>query len=222
MIINPNLQLYVTGQDNNDKSKNGFTGTNTTAASVAGIFGNAFYFDNTADALDFGNQTALNFERTDKFSISFWLKGTIPGSRNGIMGKYSGAPAGWTINNSGNPDGSGKIELFLVSGWGTNWLLARGGLMSTTFKHFCFTYNGTSARSGVLLYENGISQAIENVASTDNLSTSIQTAASFMLGTTNGTELMNQTVEDVQIYSYVLSSSDVLRIMNGLHPLTRS
>jgi len=223
MIGHPNLQFHITGQDYNDHSKNSFTGTNTGVDIVAGVIGNGLSVNALTDSVNYGDQAALNFERTSLFSIAFWLKGTIPTARANIFGKTAApTPKGWWITNSGSADGNGMVELFLISSWGSNWFLARGGQMSTNWQHFCFTYSGNSNRSGVVLYVNGAPITLD--ATTPNaLSASITTAAAVVVGTSLTSQAtMSSTIDDIQIYNCVLPQSGVRRVMMGKHPLFRS
>jgi len=222
MIGHPNLQFWATGQDYNDHSKNGFVGTNTSVDIVQGVIGSGLLVNALTDKIEYGDQAVLNFERTNSFTICFWLKGTIPSARANLFGKVtSPTPKGWWVTNSGAADGNGMVELFLINAWGSNWLLVRGGQMSGTWQHFAFTYSGTSNANDVKMLVNGV-PITPNVA-INSLSASILTTASMVVGTNLTSQAaMASTVDDLQIYNCVLSSADIKRIMMGKHPLTRS
>ena len=62
---------------------------------VAGKLNNSLSFDGTNEYVSFGNIAA--FERTDSFSVDFWLNTSVTdGSQHGVVAKW-GLGTGWMI-----------------------------------------------------------------------------------------------------------------------------
>ncbi len=162
-----------------DSSGNGNDGTYYgNASTTGGKFGNGGVFDGSGDYVGVGDISDLNFERTDTFSMSAWVK-TSDNSAS-IVGKHNNTPY----------DG---YEIYLQDGyWNinirnslTNGIVIRGqsDVGDDIWHHLMFTYNGSSKANGVKLYFDGNEDT--DTVDEDNLTDSITNSASFSIGSRN-------------------------------------
>lgn len=159
----------------------------------------------------------LGFERTDPFSFSFWFKCAVPGTYYCFITKVIASPyTGYQVTM----DSSGYIGLWLENtDPGANRLYVRttasygvGG-----WRHCVITYNGSSLASGVVIYIDGSSVGKSTVY--DTLTASILNTAAFRLaGRTDGSFYYNGDLDDVAVYSKVLSSVEVSWLYNSGDP----
>ena len=94
---------------------------NATWNQTGGKIGGAYEFDGVDDYINVGSSSVFNFQRTDKFSISYWINSN--GSNVDIVNKRDGGNTwdGWSIGISNNNN--------------TNFILASGG----TPKYYVYT-----------------------------------------------------------------------------------
>ena len=172
-------------------------------------------FDGVNDVLSMG--TALNFERTDTFTIFVVAKPTSTASNDGLIAKRGAAAAytGWTfLKTSNNTLGFQLINNFS----GGNYLQSlTGGPTNITgsFRILGMTYAGTSLISGVLLYINGAAETF--TADLDSLSASILTAAPSNIGNiNNGGNALTGDVAEIIVFNSVLSAANRQRVESYL------
>ena len=178
-----------------DSTANNLDGTANAMESgdLNGPFGWGGYglqFDGTdSEYVSLGNVSALNFERTDAFSGSalIYTNTTAPVAQT-IFGKLSltaNAYPGWgfQVFRRATLD-STSLTLFLINDaiFGRTIEVNAGAsiIAATTPYHVAFSYDGSSAASGVKLYVNGVLQT--NTVFQDNLIASMQTSVSASIG----------------------------------------
>ncbi|MEK6863620.1 MAG: LamG domain-containing protein, partial [Nanoarchaeota archaeon] len=206
----------------NDVSGQGNTGTmvsmSTTTSPVVGKIGQALRFNGgvsnaNGSYIDVTNQASFNFERTNSFSSSVWIKPqTLSSTIQHIVGNLGNTSPyrGWELWI----DSAGRVNLTLESTYPTDQLAVHtnSALSLNKWQNVSFTYNGTSAPSGVTIYVNGISQTLTTDQNT--LSATIQNSVDFGIGQRTDNIGSNSRpftgfIDDVRVYSRALSASEV-------------
>lgn len=197
--------------DDSGNSREGLTQNMEDSDWVTGQINNALSFNGGNEFVNFGD--IANFERTQNFSIEAWIKtsasaGTIISRR-----QSGGTNKGWHVNIT-----NGQIGFNLTASTVTgNRLIAR--TVTATFDdgvyhHVTISYDGSSLVSGVKIYVGGILQNIE--ITTDNLTASIVNVANCNLsGYDNGTDLFTGDIDEVVIYTRVLTQAEVTYRFNS-------
>jgi hypothetical protein len=153
-----------------------------------------------------------DFEKDQAFSASVWF--FRPGASNGsggILARMDKAAdyRGWDIFYASN-----EVAVHIVSAWPGDALK-----VSTTdeagkpdqWRHIAVTYDGSGKAKGVRIYVNGRLRKLR--VENDKLKGSIRTKAPLMAGRrANGGEVFTGAVQDVRLYSSVLSAKQVLAI----------
>lgn len=174
-------------------------------------------FDGVDDYVDMGNASTLNFDRTDPFTFSFWVKRNSFNANHVVIGKAnsSGNRRGYFINlNSAN-----RVVIQLRNNITSNSF--RLNVQSTTlintsnWYHIAITYDGTSTVNSFEIYINGNSDIVTNKVGT--LSATIQNPAPFYLGRL-ATLYADVTLDEVSVFNSVLSASDISSIYNSGTP----
>ena len=159
----------------------------------------------------------LDFERTEAFSISAWVKTptAAPTAAMNVVAKASSATnvPGYVLSLRG--DQANDPYMFTLrgttSGQFADFTFPRPS--TALWQHVEITYNGNSLVSGHTAYVNGVVQT--KTTGTDNLASSIVNDGSFNIGArTDGTGSFNGQIDDVRIYNYALTATQVKTIMN--------
>jgi len=161
-----------------------------------------------------GADTALNFERTNSFTIEVFIKPNV--TRSGGLAEYdivdkelnSGTYRG--INFELLWDGS-KTVVFgsLTNTPGSNEIKWRSStdLANGTWYHIVWTYDGSSTVAGNHVYVNGTEETKTNTG--NNLSATILNASDVQIGARGGTNYMKGTMQELAVYNSVLSSASI-------------
>ncbi len=153
-----------------------------------------------------------DFEKEQAFSASLWF--FRPGSSNaagGILARMDKADSyrGWDIFYAGN-----ELAVHIVNNWPGDGLK-----VSTTdeagkpdqWRHVTVTYDGSGKAKGVQIYVNGKPRKLR--VDNDKLKGTIRTKVPLMVGRRGGGgEVFTGAVQDVRLYSTVLSAKHVLAI----------
>lgn len=177
----------------------------------------SLYFDGVNDFINFGNIN--NFERTDIFSLSFWIRYDNPAVQQIAMGKASGTTGqGWAVMNLTGVLGRVTFALTSVNNTSEIQVNTTDVVHSTnTYAHIVITYNGSSLASGVKIYANGVDKAL--TVSKDNLTSSTQTTQNMVVGAASaGSNYFGGYIDELSVYNKVLSASDALRLYNSGSP----
>jgi len=184
-----------------DYSGNNYDGTINGASPINGKFGNALNFDGE-DTVDCAG--AGNFERTDNFSVSVWVKSEP--DEGGIIQRYDGTK-GWSLFTTA----SGTLVLDIKHD-GSNYIRRRSvnTISDTTWKHMVFTYDGTSTLAGTHIYVNGELDDSSS-GSSDTLTDSISTGTSCKIGILHiyGNYRWIGDMDEVLIFNRVLSTEEI-------------
>lgn len=169
-------------------------------------FANSLSFNGSADYVLLGDN--FNFERTDSFTLSAWVR-RMGSTLAMIVTKQSSAGVfpGWQLRM----DASGAIRFILVNTAANN-ALARVTtsyvLPSNEWVHVVATYAGTSAPSGMAIYANGVSQTL--TTGQDNLSASILTSTQAQIsGRDTTTNDWVGDITQVLLFNSALTSTQV-------------
>ena len=165
------------------------------------------FFNGSTSVITVGNN--LNFERTDSFSIAFWIK-TSTTANNAIMAKWSATDRGWRIEVNGSAANS--ITLTLTNVFSTNDIevyLANANINDNTWHLIVFTYNGSSLASGVKIYKDGVPQNL--TVATNNLSATILNTDEAKFGARNPTPVLFYSgyLDEIGVWNRVLSAQEI-------------
>jgi hypothetical protein len=202
------------GTNANDASDQNNDGTLTTMDPntdwVSGKAGNggALDFDGSDDYVSVTNETNFDFERTDSFSMFVWINQDASAD-NTIVGKMSDtAPnTGFEIRTT-----SDKIRAILRNDNSpANQIIvdSTSAISSSQWYHVGFTYDGSSAASGVIVYIDGVAETPSVVS--DTLSATILHNLNFTIGNrSDGTgAVWNGKIDEVRVYNRALSAAEI-------------
>jgi len=213
-----NTALDRSGQGNNGTLTNGPT-------RKVGRIGQGLEFDGSNDYVDIANESNFDFERTQPFSYSLWTKPKAGDTSISLaLGKIldSGNFTGWALltnyDYSSNTEVAGRLAVALVNISGTTNAIgieADSKINDGGWHHYTVTYDGSSFASGIKIYEDGISLAL-NVAS-DSLTGSILNNVNVEIGDRDsGASSLNYPglIDEVRIYNRALSGDEIKRLYN--------
>lgn len=167
---------------------------------------------------EYGNETggtAGDYERTDSFSVSGWFKTTDSGVQMFITKQLNSSTIrGWGIFLE-----AGLIKVSLITDNGTSKRIFKrtnAAHNNGVWKHFCFTYNGTSLASGLLFYVDG--SAVATTTDTDDLNDTIDNAATLQIAARGGNNTFTGNIDEVSIWNKTLSAAEVAEIYNSGNP----
>lgn len=175
-------------------------------------------FDGVDEYITFGNSADFDFERTDAFSISVWMKTGQP-TNQVIWAKKSS-----TTNNPGyylhlrvssriegvlrgNGDGGGEIN------FETTTNIWDDGL----WHHVVFTYDGSSDISGVSIYIDNVLQTL--VTNQNDLSATMLNTRNFCAGVLgSSTNEFDGNQDELSVWNKELSVAEVSELWNSGAP----
>lgn len=193
-----------------DSSASGDTSLGTAAA-----FANtkSILLDGVDDYADCGTNSSLNFERTDAFSYSLWVKRNSIGTNHILLSKMN--PTGNRRGMFFNLNTSNVIVVLLRTD--TSTTNQRLNIKSTTtiadsnWHHIVFTSDGSSTIGGCKIYIDGVSDTLN---SDGNLSGSIENTAPFLIGALSTAPLLpaDAIIDEVAVFNSELTASNVTAI----------
>lgn len=184
---------------------------NWTANGLYGL-GGAYVFDGINDSFDLGN--VLGFERTDRFSITAWIKVANQSSySNGgvILAKMGGYPLfrGYDFIILQN-----SLRVYIDNDFtGGNALAVTEKVAGKTTDnkwHFVtMTYDGSSSASGVNLYVDGVASA--KTILNNGLTGTILSANTTRVGQRSGDNAFpfNGTMDELRVWNRTLSADEI-------------
>jgi hypothetical protein len=182
----------------------------------------ALDFDGSNDYVDFGN--ILNFERTQPFTISAWVRVrsfALPGTivtkmqASDLRGYFFGFNANRTVS---------LILRSLLTGNRVLVTTSNAILTLNTWGHVAVTYDGSSSASGVRLYADGLSRA--STIGENTLTGTIATSQSLTIAARPGNSdaFANCQMDDIRIFRSVLTAADARQLWQlgrGNMPIVR-
>ena len=188
-------------------------GMNTSNIITAGKFGKSLDFDGSNDYLDCGN--TAHFERTDSFSVEFWMNWDVSGTHAVVANlDQSASTRGWEVILEGS-----VIHMRLSNTWVTNMLdvSATHGMSTGAWNHVVMTYNGTSSPSGINIYINGVKKSTSTVYNTlsGTIVNSTQTLRAGGRGWGSASNYFNGKLDEVRIHNRTLSQEEISASYNN-------
>lgn len=184
-------------------------------SSAAGRYGKAGAFDGNGDYVDLGDDPDFDFERTDNFTVSAWIKSDSQTaqmiySKMEGSGNYQGFLFG--IYWGGEVGDRGKLIFNLRNSYlDTNLLqtCSTNIVNDGNWHYVVATYNGTSNIFGVSLFIDGQRETL--TSTTDSLSLTTVTSSPANIGGRNseGSWPFNGAIDEVMIYNRSLSADEV-------------
>lgn len=188
-------------------SKSGLTGTKFAAnepVEAAGKINKAQSFDGSNDTVDVTDNAAFQFERTDTFTFSAWVKTSHSGF-NRIFHKSKGSSpytGYWFGKYSTNVT---YCELYDAEG-------DRIGRLGTTaindnaWRLIHVTYSGNSANSGINLYVNGADDDVSD-SSGGTFNSSIKYSVSALIGADTAGGRWSGSIGEIRVSSSVRTAA---------------
>ena len=195
-----------------DLATSASNGTLTNGPTFSSTNGGAIVFDGTNDYVNFSN--VLNFERTNPFSINFWIKASVPQYYLAVINKLTWAVAakGWRILS--NYNGSGLTFTITDNHTVTDISLNLAGVLDNTWKHCCFTYDGNGNTNGMKAYLNG---SLTTSGGSGNLTTTTTSNTNLGIFGGDGTDNSygNGTLANMLVYNRVLDATEISQNYNA-------
>tara|TARA_R110000823_G_scaffold311529_1_gene437266 strand:+ start:1208 stop:2677 length:1470 start_codon:yes stop_codon:yes gene_type:complete len=188
-----------------------------TATYVTGKVGNAFSLDGST-RIALANETNFDFERTDPFSVSIWVK--YPNNTNKMLiskgqDPVSGTPSVpkigigiWTQADYINFELGASTQSLRIR-------ISSTGIDDDTWHHLTFTYDGSSSASGARIYVDSALTTPSTVVDTLSSETILNNYAVLIGASGNGTRMFTGVLDDLRIYSRELDQNEVNVIYNG-------
>jgi hypothetical protein len=213
----------------NDAILGGFAqGTSTYV--VPGRVGQALNFKG-ATQNNYASTTVadFNFERTDTFSMSAWIKtdGNFPsGCANAIIGnsKHVGNDIGYFFFVSGSNcwTGAGYENTLSLQLWSTGSCAGGaldihsplGAITPNIWKHVLVTYDGSGDLSGVKMYIDGVSQSLTKYSTCTITVGTMKTNQPMRIGDDYTNDYFSGSLDEVRVYNRVLSATEAKQLYN--------
>lgn len=157
--------------------------------------------------------TQFDFEYTDSWSISMWVKRTATGVISGLFSKelsvapYTGYFFGWYAAN--------KFEIIFVaqSAVKIECISVNTFTDTTNFYHVVWTYNGGGTASGNKLYVNGALQSVTTPYL--SISTTLKNTAFWGTRYNNDSQYtVHGIIDEMAYWNRVLGQEEITRIYN--------
>jgi hypothetical protein len=169
-------------------------------------------FGGTDEYVTMGN--VLGFERTDAFSLSFWIR-KPDSSAAAVLAKMDDSYVGWRVYSETG------ISFDLINNPTTNRLTVDSGILlaDQLWHHVAITYDGSSSALGVAIFLDGVQ--VSTTTSYNTLSASIVNAAALTMGramTSAAPLYFVGSLDEVAVYSKKLSADEVRMLSHGYSP----
>jgi hypothetical protein len=179
-------------------------------------------FNGINQYISFGT-TNLNFDYTDSFSISMWLKSNGVHAGCAVMSKFY-YPAGWMIGFHASPSGSPLGALLLelnetVAGTGV-FGVGSTNVDTAVWKHVVAAWDGAGAHdyTSVKLFLNGAVDPIIRNTGANVIDATIKNSHDAMMCKAADGRAAGVRADQVSVYNKVLSLAEVQEIYNGGKP----
>lgn len=186
----------------------------------------AYQFDGVNDYLTFPHSAALNFDRTNSFTIETWVKipSVLTGNTKRLFVKYDSATSRGI--SFAVPSNNGKLAFILQSGAGNVIQVAAAdptsivSLVAQNDKWYQFiaSYNGSSNASGVKLYADGMGLTPLTVSNTLT-ATTVNTRPILIGSFTESTGFSAHYQAVTRVFNRVLTDAEVTTLYNKGLPL---
>jgi hypothetical protein len=192
--------MHNSGSPMTDSTANGIN-----AAASAVTFGangkvdGAINLSGTTSYISTAN-TPFNYERTDSFGASTWVKLPPASAEQVIISKENTMSPyrGWGVYAVSN----GAVRVFLTNTWPGNNIAknSAAAVDDNNWHHVAFTYNGSSQASGVNIYVDGVLS--NGTVTHDSLSSTITTTTPLFVGAwANPAAAYTGTIDELRIFT---------------------
>jgi hypothetical protein len=167
----------------------------------------ALEFNGTNNYVDFGD--VLNFERTQPFTISAWVRVRSFASAGSIANKMQSANLRGYLFFYNTDATLGFILRSASAGNRISVSTTNAALTLNFWGHVVVAYNGTSQASGVSFFANGASMAMSTTENT--LTATIANSQSLLIGgrVIFNDLFVNAEIDDTIIFNTALTSNEV-------------
>ena len=177
-------------------------------------------FGGVDDYINVGSPSILNFERTDAFSISAWVKRVGSGSYQSIVYKAdNNSPYnGYTFYI----DNNNKVGFNITIDYSANNYFGKvcTSVLNTDWNNVLITYNGNSNVSGLNIYINGSLQNVTTVGTSSDLTGTLSNSIPLNIGARNNTDVFfNGQIDEVAIFDKALNAG---QIYNDIYQPTKT
>lgn len=188
-----------------DSSGNNFNGTTINNPSwVAGKLNNSIQLNGVNQSVSFGK--IAQFEKNQNVSYSFWFYTVSAASSMSFIGNYNTTTSkGMWIHSPSN-----KVQFNLFSSEANSLIVTTNNTYSLSNWHFAvITYDGSFIDTGVKIYLDNVLQSTTTSSNTLNSSSSIISGNNLLLGIRSDGYPWNGKIDEVVIYTRVLSADNV-------------
>lgn len=216
-----------------DVSGNGLSGTFTNSPTWSnGKFGSAVNFSGSSQYIsvsDPGANSVLDFTDGDSLTMEAWIyPRALPSTDTATViltkGYNTGSEVADYFMDIYNNSGTYILETCWIE-TGTGYTCYDTGSITfplNTWQHVAVAIPfGSASTSAVKIYYNGVLQTISCGTSPDCNLTATESNSALWIGDANSggsIEALNGKVDDVRMYNYIRSASQVVEDMNGGHP----
>ena len=171
-------------------------------------------FDGVNEYINCGNDSSLNFGRTNTFSMCVWINTPTTGSpSDGILSRRITSTLGCSFLNRLDDN----ISVYLANNPSNRiWVETNSSPLSINTWHFIvLTYDGSGLASGVKVYVDGNIQSL--TTNDDNLSSfDFSNSGNFEIGSisNNHTQLFQGLIDETSVWNKELTQSEVTTIYN--------
>jgi hypothetical protein len=190
--------------DNNNDGNLILSGSATSSAWVKGKYGSALNFDGADDwvsIVDPGTASVLDVE--SGFSVCSWSR---PQNTDERVIAEKGAWAGSWLHFL-KPSGSLLKPALAASGWSPITLLGQTNISVGNWYHICTTWDGTTRK----IYLNGVLDGYDNPTGSISANNGNLTIG----GRSTGTYIFNGLIDEVRIYNYARTPSQIQQDYNA-------
>lgn len=191
--------------------------TNNDCVITTGKNNNGLLSNGSSDLI-YGTNTMFDWERTDSWTFSTWVKLSTSGTGQGLMSK--GIRSGVYTGTLLVIQASGTIDAFIINNSSNNLIListTNTFTSTTSWYNIIWTYDGSSTAAGNKIYVNGTSQSFSTIA--NSLSASIKNTTAFRIAgyaipVSPGGELLG-IIDETAVFNRAITQSEVNIIYNG-------
>lgn len=172
----------------------------------------ALSFNGSTNYVTLTNESNFDFEHTNTFSVSFWIKMGSINADQGLVVKSNDLTtgSGWKIYFQNTSD---LIVFKLANGTNIYSVSSTTSLSTTKWNHVVCTFSGNSNQTGMKIYVNGV---LEAIGASSTISGTILNNVSVVLGAeSDAGSLLTGYMDELQIWNTELTSSDVIDLYAG-------
>ena len=175
---------------------------------------NSVFFDGVNEFILCGNDSSLDFDFNDAFTISAWIKPvTLSGNRDIVSRISSSGAIGYALQTAG------AVPRIVLTNNGSNQIVTVSLVsVGTIWAHLVWTNSGNGLGSGQRIYVDGSNQT--GLSSPDNLAgNTTSTTEQLSIGARqNGANRSNANIDEVSVWNKALSAAEVTEIYNSACP----